>query len=316
MKPPCELTAVKRCAVGQGGIGLVPDMLRRVKFRRIGREPFHTHPATALKEVPHGHPRVDCPAVPKEHDWPTKMLKKMSQKRDDIQAGEIMGTHSDIEGHSLPVRRGDQRTECRNPVLPIKVSDQWRLPSDSPCPLEVRDEQKSTFVEEDQIGSDLFCVFLYVAICNVSSAQWLPHPAVMRAVLVSGSSNQDWSTVSRCDSGDMSHQNTSESIVQHGLMSKGQWCIPGRQTPSAEAPEVSLSETDPVCSGDRMQVVGLALLSPSADIPATSVKLSRDLHLPHRPLPTDFCRILQVLWRGGAALPIVRGFHLVSCSIG
>jgi len=98
-------------AVGQGPIGLVPDIFGWVKFWGVGREFFHMEPGVL------GDPPLDLPStmngapIPQEDHRPTKMLEQVLQKRPDIQSREIAGPELKIEDQPPAFGRHGQRTD-------------------------------------------------------------------------------------------------------------------------------------------------------------------------------------------------------------
>lgn len=245
------------------------------------------------EEIPHFDALVDGPAIPEEKDRATKMPEKMPQKRDDIQAVEIVGAHADIESQSLPPRGKDQSVEDRNPILLVEIVDLGSLPPKCPCPLDVRDEQEPTFVEKNQMGLEPFGVFLYAAKCNASNVQWLHRPFAGLAAPVSGNLTPNWSKVSKHGNGDMRLRNICESDVPRGLRSIGPWRNLEPESPPAEVLKVSPSEAERVSAGAPAPDENVVLSCPSVDSFATSGKQNLRSRLRFELPPTVFCRLLK-----------------------
>ena len=121
MEPSRKLADVERSAVGQVRVVFAPDIFRRVEFGSICGEPFDMNAMTLVRILSNFHAPVNGSTIPKEEDRTAKMLEKMPQKRDNVQAIEVMGPHSDIESQSLPLGGKDQRVKGRNSVLLVEV---------------------------------------------------------------------------------------------------------------------------------------------------------------------------------------------------
>ena len=61
------------------------------------------------------------------------------------------------------------------------------------CPraFERRDERKPAFIRKNERRAELLPLFLYVARCNASSAQWPRHPGAKHGAAVFGNSSRD-----------------------------------------------------------------------------------------------------------------------------
>jgi hypothetical protein len=315
VEPSSKLAAVERSAIGQIRVVFAPDVFRRVEFGSISRKPFNMNAMTSIEKIPHFPALVDGSAIPEEEDGSAKVPEKMSQKREDVQAREIMGAHSDIESQPLPLGGKDQRVKDRNPVLLVKVADLWSVSTKCPGPFDIRDEQEPTFVEKDQVGSQCFNVFLYAANCNASNVRWPSRPFAELFAPVSGSLIPNWSKASKHDNGDTPPRNICESNVSHGLKSIDPWRNPGPENPPAEAPGVSPSEEGKACAGVPVPAGNAIPSVPSVDSSATSETLNLRPLLWFELSPTTFCRTLKAGWRAGAASPGAPDFHVVSCII-
>ena len=87
-EPPTQLLQMRRGTVGQGGIGLAPDMLSGVEFRRVRWKVVGMEPGMSLQIALDLSPGVNGAAVPQQHHSPAQRPQQSLEERADIQAGE------------------------------------------------------------------------------------------------------------------------------------------------------------------------------------------------------------------------------------
>ncbi len=156
---PVELNHVHGHPVGQGTIGLGPDVFRRIELRRVGRELFH------VESWMGGDPRsdfftaMDRSPIPEQDDGSLQMPEQVLQERSDIQAGEIVTAQPKVERHPSPLGRHGQGTDRRHPILLIAVAHDRRAAFRGPGVRHVGDEQEARFIKEDEVGTTSRGVF-------------------------------------------------------------------------------------------------------------------------------------------------------------
>lgn len=75
-----------------------------------------------------------------------------------------------IEGQMASFRRDAERANGRNLVSLQGVVMHRCLPSGGPSPDQIRDQQKTTFIKENQVGAKSLGFFLSSARCTASNA--------------------------------------------------------------------------------------------------------------------------------------------------
>ena len=310
-----ELVEIAGSAVGQGGIALAPDELGRVEFRGIGREPLHMDSRTLRQITLNLLAPVDGAAVPQENDRAPEMPEQMLQEREDMQASEVVATQPDIKADALAIGGDADRVDGRDLVLPVKVVQVRCLSAKRPGAFNVRNEQKSTFVEEDQVRSQLPGFFLYAANPAASTGRWLLRCAGEPAVRASDNLSLDRSAASRYGSGDRTRRSASEGPVRSSPASTDR---SRNHRPTALRPARSTTAPfgDPRAdAGDRKPSGDVIPASLFADSSATSGIRNLPRRLTRARRPADSVQFLTAEWRAGAAAPAADGFQRVSCPI-
>ena len=171
-------------------LGLGPDKLVRVELRGVGREPIDVKPCVLAQEVLDDDALVDGAAVPEQHRWPPQMTKQVPQESDDLHAGDVLAVETEVKPKALASGGYREGGDCGNAIPPIAVPEYGGLPDRCPGLADVRDEEKSAFVEECEVGTKSFGFFLYPATRVSSSGRWLSRPFVWLDVPASAKSIQ------------------------------------------------------------------------------------------------------------------------------
>jgi len=135
-----EIGQVIGRAVGEGLIGLCPDILRRIEFRRVCREGVDMQARVLGEERLDFTTPVDRAAVPEQVDGAVQVSEKMVEKGPDVEAGEIVRATAKIERQSSPLGRQRQPTADRESVMTVAVAQTRRLSLRCPGPAQVGDK--------------------------------------------------------------------------------------------------------------------------------------------------------------------------------
>jgi hypothetical protein len=237
----------------------------------------------------------------------------MVQKDCDINRLDILLMKLEIEPQVLTLwRYGDSR-DGRNLLPPIEMMQDWSLSSRSPCPTNIWDEHKATFIEKCQMGPKFESFFLLLASVSSSNVLSPPRSSPVPCAPASDNSILILSTLAKYGWGDSELGDACESPRQHVEWSKGLSCTQKpkgllvKALPIASSPLLKVWKDDPemLCNAGHSPLpserpVAIGILS----------LLKNQLFVP---LPTMSCPSLATGSLVGVASPIASGFLEVSC---
>ncbi len=241
MQPTVEMRLSVGDAIGESEIGPIPDVFRRVKFRRVGREKFWMQSWSFVKERSDGMMAVDRSPIPQQHNRSPQVPEEILQKELDISMFEAARAELHVKSGVTPTWRDADGPKGRDSVLLEPMVEVRCLASWCPGAPYIWDEQKSTFIHEYEMGAKFCGFFLFGAIPAVPSAEWLVRPFGVHGVRVFDSSTRCSATVARHGSGDSSHGNVSRSLWLYALRSRDRLNIPLQWDLSADTLRASLS---------------------------------------------------------------------------
>lgn len=310
---PVQLDQVRGRTVGQGAVGLVPDIFGRVEFRRIGREKVRMESWMGVEPLLDFPTAMDRSPIPQQDHRPPKMPEQVLQERSDIQPREIAGTKVKIEGQPPSSGRHGQGTDRRDPVLLVEIVNDRRFPFGGPGAGHVRDEQETGFIEEDQMGPTSFGVFLYAASGTASNAQSLLRPVAGPDAPVSDSSIRGLPGVSRHGRDGRPRRNAFGSSGRRVLRSTDPSDTRPPGSPSGATWPVASGATWRACAGGPEWVAAAVPVDLSCGRSDTIGTLNSRKHSRHVRRPTDSCPPVAAGWPVGAAAPVAGRFPGVSC---
>jgi hypothetical protein len=206
---------------------------------------------------------------------------------------------------------GDSRNSCP----PISVAEERSLSNGCPRLTDVRDEEKSTFVEKCEMGSKFSGFFLYWATCVSSTGQWLLRFSLRHDVLASAMSILSSSLSATHGQDDSGLRNVSRSICLSVAESTNPWNI---LLPAGLAPT---GATACVSALAIIEVVvrGLALVGAPpfhrSDSFEPSAQPNSMMRLALQPQIDTFCPPSTRPRHVVSVIPVVEEFHRVSCLI-
>ncbi len=111
--------------------------------------------------------------VPHDEDRSIQTLEQQAQESDDIRGADVPVTkESGVKRNSPPIGLDADRRDRGNLGPPASAAQDRSLSAGSPGPCDGRNQQETALVNEDEMGSRLFGVFLYAAKRAASNAQW------------------------------------------------------------------------------------------------------------------------------------------------
>jgi hypothetical protein len=110
-----QILNVLRDDVGQGAaFGLIPNILHRIEFRRVGWEPFDLKPRCAILEESSGGGAVSRQAIPHQNDWTAQIPMNMADKSNEIRSPRIVIQEFVVQSQSQCPGRACNGCDCRN----------------------------------------------------------------------------------------------------------------------------------------------------------------------------------------------------------
>ena len=257
-------------------------------------------------------PSVNSASVPQENNRSPKMMKQVFEERVDIQSCKIPGSKLKIQGQTFPFWRYGQSIDGRNTILFVKVVEKGSLPFRRPSPSNVRNEQKTRFIKEDQMGPKSVGVFLYAANGISSNERSLPRLFVKHAALASDSSTPSLQGVSTRGWDDSERRTVGGSPWPPGLKSINRSDTPQPEGRLKGVGQDGLFELWSASEDGQAWVEALTLQPPSLDRPE-AIGIPNSLkHLKPVLWLAGSCPPWTNEWPAGAAFPVALGFHEVS----
>jgi hypothetical protein len=146
-------------------------------------------PGMAMQKVLDQLAAMNGAAIPQKDNRTTQMTEQLLEKLHHFFSPEGAPMELDIERHALALGRYGQGVKGVDASLSVPHGAVRGLPLGSPSAFKVGDEQKATFVQENQVRAKTGCLFLYAASGSVPNAQSRPRRAGASAVRVSDNSS-------------------------------------------------------------------------------------------------------------------------------
>ncbi len=146
-------------AVGQGAVGLGPDIFSGIEFRGIGGELFDVESGMEGDPLLHCAAAMDRAPIPQQDNRAPQVPKQVLEEGADIQSREIAGAQREREGQPFSLGRDGQRTDRGDPMLLGDVAYDGGTALRRPRAGYGGDEQEARFIEEDQMGATSLSVF-------------------------------------------------------------------------------------------------------------------------------------------------------------
>lgn len=150
--------------ISQSSFKLCPDKFIGIKFRGIAGETINMETMMPVQKISHRRRPMNRTTVPQKNHVSFNMLKQMAHKRDNFSFAYIpIAIEADIEPKTPSFRR---YTNPRHGRDFSPTTCRWKnggFASRRPAMDDGRDKKKAAFIHENQMGSKLFCLFLYAA---------------------------------------------------------------------------------------------------------------------------------------------------------
>ena len=140
-----------RRPIGQSSLRPVPHILGGVEFRGISGDVLRMDTRVTRQEVLHQLPAMNRAAIPEEDDGPPQMAEQVLEELHDFFSPEGAAPELKIESHSRMLGRYRDRIEGVDAALFIPHRAVRGVALGRPGAFEVGDEQKPTFIQENQV---------------------------------------------------------------------------------------------------------------------------------------------------------------------
>jgi hypothetical protein len=97
------------------------------------------------------------------------VAQQASHEARDVNSLEVVGLEADVQPHMLALGGHCMGCQGRDAVMLVAVGNDWRVACRGPGAPSRGDEQKSTFIQEGQVGPQAVSFFLSPATCSASS---------------------------------------------------------------------------------------------------------------------------------------------------
>jgi hypothetical protein len=166
------------CVVGKLPIlGMAPNHFHGVEIRSVRGQPLDHDPVTLSK------PRLDLlcpmglPPVPDERKSLRQMSPEPLKESKHFCVADVMGILSPIKAKPPSTRCQGDCADGREPVTPIPLAQDRRLPARGPGTPNHRLEHKAALIHKDQASTGSSGVFLYAASAPSAIFRFHPRPS-------------------------------------------------------------------------------------------------------------------------------------------
>lgn|SRR3989338_3459773 len=302
--------------IGEIMLGFGPNKFDRVELRRIGWKAMNMKSRVSLDKVSHLAAAVNLAAVPQQDDRTWKVTHEVLQECENFQTRDVDGMVFHEEPQVLTLGRDGKCADGGNAIMVLAMTQDRGLPPGSPRFTKVGNEQKSAFVEENQMGAKFSGFFLNVATQPSSNVQYTPRRVEWLGAPASDNSNPDRApTISKLRWGHRTLQNAFQSVAPLVSESTSRWHVLPRVNRRATARKVFFSGCRKVLMDDRELVLnampsdllsgGLATIEPLNSARTSVVEPPND----------TVCRNAARRWLVACAPPIDGNCQEVSCPI-
>jgi hypothetical protein len=145
-----KMDHIIRDEVGQISIlGVIPEHLDWVEFRRIAGKPFHLEPVYACFLQEANSLTVRAIAIQHQNQLSSQVTVQEIEKGHDLFETDVVIMHLKVQPQSMPKgSHGDGRDD-RETVVPIPTVLDWRLAFGCPSAADHRLEHKAAFVYQN-----------------------------------------------------------------------------------------------------------------------------------------------------------------------
>src|SRR6266487_1287409 len=230
-----EVPPVPQQTVGHVAFEVVPELLRRIEFRRIRRERLEMQPRMRLAHRVDSRPAVNRAAVPQQDDGAPEMPQERTKEVGHIDRLEVTWLEADVQPQMLALGGHREGGQGRDPVMLIVVADDGRVPRGRPGAAAGRNEQKAALIQEGEVGPKSSGFFLWPAICSAASGQWPARRVGWPGLRAPDNSSRSDARASRRVPGDSAPQSAPGSPPRSAVRSTARWQTHGPWPPGARA---------------------------------------------------------------------------------
>ena len=159
-----QIVNVLRNDVRQGAVlGLIPNILHRIKVRRVRRKPFDLEPRGAVLKQSSGGRTMSRQAIPHQNDWTTQMPMDFAHESNEIRGPRIVIQEFVVQSQPQRPRRAGDGGDRRNAITSIPGTLNGRVASRCPHSSPQRLQQEPAFIEKNQASLTFEALFLVAA---------------------------------------------------------------------------------------------------------------------------------------------------------
>lgn len=308
-----QILDVLRNDVRQGAaFGLIPNILDRIEFRRIGWEPFDLEPRPAIFKESSGSRAMSGQAIPHQNDGTAQMPMDIADKANEIRGPRIVIQEFVVQSQPQRPRRACDGGDRRNAVASVPRALDRRVACRCPHSPPRRLQQESTFIEKNQASLTFEALFLVAARCRDATGQYPPRCVRALAARASAGSSPAGAATAAHTPDENPRRTFPGSCPAPAVRSSRRahnpntGCRASRQRPVLSVAELKAWASCP----DEASLVACSHASTQI---AIGMPMKHWNRLP-QPLPSTTCPSRKAWPRSFDGLRASRGFLLVSCS--
>jgi len=205
-------------------LAVIPDLLDRIKLRRISRKPFNINTPGKAPTQPSLCPTLNQPALENQDNTSRKVSQKQQYKFFKIIDPDVAILNRKVQIQSMRFRRNADCRNCRKPISSVpaivnRCFSFW-------CPGATNSwlKHKTAFIDQygGSVGSTGF--FLYEANPSFARILWPVRCVLWLASRAFGNSNPSFAEFARHVRYDNLHQNVSVSTLRYAVGSTSRFC--------------------------------------------------------------------------------------------
>ena len=318
MQEPFEMAIIMGNTIGQGAFEVGPDEFRRIEFGSVTWKAVDMQSRMTEKELLSRTALVRSAVIPEQYHRSAQMFEQMPEELGHLGRADVfVPIESGVEREFIAPGRNRERGDGGDFMSPSPGNPQMRrLTARGPSANDVGNQQEPAFIEECEMGAKSFGLFLYEAICSVSSGKSPSRPSPAPAFLASGNSTPDPPSASTDWLSSSESQTASRPPDPLASGSRGRSDSREPALPSVKSLPIVFSRGGTGAEGDRGLVEdGAPPFLASGRFDATAPQ-NLERNLPRRPPLDRSCLTGAKLWLKACASPTLPLGHGVSCPLG
>ena len=154
-----QFVQVVGSTIGESPFGERPNTLVGIQLRGVGWEVLDAQTRMPPLKSVQQTSLVGLGIVQQDDDRSSEMAQKMPKESADSPSVDVVQTQLIVQPQSLTPRANGNRRDDRDAIVTIAMAVDWSMTSRCPGAKQIRYQEESRFVEEDEVGAQPCSVF-------------------------------------------------------------------------------------------------------------------------------------------------------------